>query len=95
MDNRLEITYHNAAGKRNLMVINMDVFFPCPKKWINMLIKTVISRSEEKDEHLLRIKDYLERCLIAADSGDKKYRDLDVKRINSDLETIGGYIDGE
>lgn len=95
MDNQLMITYHNASGKRNHMVINMDVFFPCSKQWVIKLIKTVINRSDEREEHLLTIKEYLERCLIAAESGDKKYRDLDVQRINSCLDLIGGYIDGK
>ena len=95
MDNRLVIIYHNASGKRNQMIINMAMFFPCSKTWLNRLIKTVINRSDEREEHLLTIKDYLERCLIAADSGIKKYRDLDIKRINDCLGLIGGYIDGE
>ena len=95
MDNKLMITYHNASGKRNQMVINMEVFFPCAKRWMDKLIKTVIDRSDQRDEHLQTIMEYLERCLIAAESGDKKYRDLDVQRIKSSLDLIGGYINGK
>ena len=60
MDNNiLTVIYHNAYGKRNRMLIDMDSFFPCHKTWLERLIKTVLIRSDEYEEHMETITRYL------------------------------------
>ena len=55
----ITITYHNASGKRNQMMIDMDVFFPCAKSWLAKLQKTVISRSDDPERYTDMIRSYL------------------------------------
>ena len=55
----ITITYHNASGKRNQMIIDMDVFFPCAKCWMEKLQKTVINRSDDPDRYTEMIRSYL------------------------------------
>lgn len=92
MDHYLRITYHNATGKRNMMTINMARFFPCSKTWLTKLIRTVIDRSDERDEHLEEIAIYLEGILASIDNGtcQRDYSVAQLKRIRECLDLIGG-----
>lgn len=63
----LTMIYHNASGKRNQMIIDMDEFFPCAKCWLTKLQKTVISRSIDPDGYTDRIRAYLQMQYDMAD----------------------------
>ena len=88
----LRMTYHNASGKRNQMIINMDVFFPCSKTWLSKLIRTVINRSDDPDGYIDLIRDHLEDEL--ANINKREYSNTRKKWIRDCLDLIGG-TDGE
>lgn len=56
----LQITYHNASGKRCQMIIDMDQFFPCYKSWMEKLLRLVIRRSDAPEVYEKRIRGYLQ-----------------------------------
>lgn len=84
----LRMTYHNASGKRNQMIINMDVFFPCSKTWLNRLIHTVIDRSDDPYGYIDLIRDHLEDELRNIEK--RGYNETRKKWIRDCLDLIGG-----
>lgn len=100
----ISITYHNPSGKRNQIVIDLEQFFPCDKRWTGYLIKTVIDRSDDPDRYRAEIKDYLERRLdwIRQDLARQLNEDGDLlpdadpaeyKKLKSDEKKIRGALD--
>lgn len=63
----LSIIYHNASGKRNRMIIDLDEFFPCAKSWLEKLQRTVINRSDDPDKYTGQIKTYLNMLDLMAE----------------------------
>lgn len=84
----LRMIYHNASGKRNQMIINMDAFFPCSKTWLGRLIHTVIDRSDDPDGYIDLIRDHLEDEL--ANINKRDYSSTRKKWIRDCLDLIGG-----
>lgn len=62
------IIYHNASGKRNQMIIDLDEFFPCYKSWMAKLLKIVIDRSDDPDRYKQEIRTYLQTQLDLAEA---------------------------
>lgn len=99
----LVITYHNASGKRNQMIIDLDQFFPCAKSWMAKLQRTVISRSDDPDGYNDRIRAYLQ---MQYDLADRWLKDnscgegpmvgvtlADYKRIQTNIKKLGACLE--
>lgn len=101
MDNNiLDVVYHNAYGKRNRMIIDLDRFFPCGREWVDKLIRYVILGSDDPAEHLQQIADYLRERYREAEKVNKtdqatpKSRQAE-KLYRSCLEFVGGKYGGK
>ena len=91
--NELDIIYHNASGKRCRMIINMEVFFPCAKTWLQKLIKLAINHSDAPDYYLTEIWSYLEDLQAAYEAKDPESitaKDrANIKKVRGCLDLLG------